>query len=874
MRWLRGIAHRIKMLSAKSREERELDEEIQFHLEQDIARNVAAGMHVVEARRQALLRFGGVENTKEQVRDETGVRWVADVIQDVRFALRSLRKTPVFAAVALASLGIGVGANTAIFSVVNGVLLQPLQYPSAERIHLIRIDNRRYTAPLSAADFLRWTEASDAPVSLAGWGTHGFTMMTENGAEVVNGAWVTSGIFDVFGVSPIIGRSFTTVDDLAVVLSHRFWRSHLGGTSDIVGQTLELDGQRYTIVGVMSQDFRLPGRAPGGIWALRRISEPTRRGPFFIRAAARLDRGKGTERLEQHMRMVEGLVKERYSGSTAEWEYVALPLKDILVAGARPTLFLLLAAVGCVLLIAVANVTNLLLARATVREHEIALRSALGASRNRLVRQTLTESAVLGVLGALFGIALAWACVEALGAAASSFVPRMDEVSIDGWVLTFGLLAGVAAALVAGAVPALSVPRYRLSEVLSEGGRGRTAGVRRGTVRRALVVGEFALASSVLIVSGLVVKSLVRLQSADLGIDGVGVVTFVPSLPSDPYSSPDVWDSFFATLEERLRALPGVREVGYSSSLPPDRLNVTNNYVVEGEEPTPDGNQPLAEWIPVSERYFATLDIPLLRGRSFAHTDRDGEPEVVVVNEAFARRHFPDRDPLGGRLKGGNLDPSKPWMTIVGVVGDVAYAGGAAEGMSPTVYTAYRQSPRSRTPYVLVRATGDLDAVMPQIRAELTALEPRAPILGVATMEQLIWASTSTERARSSLLSVMALLALIPAATGVFGVLSYHVSLRRRETALRRALGGPSTRLVGAVIGEGLRLVVIGVAVGFAGALAVARGLTTMLYEVGPADMTVYVGASAVLFAVAVLACLVPSISVLRLDPVAALREE
>jgi predicted permease len=872
MHWIRRLIWRIEGLFGNERVESELDEELRYHVQREIRAKIQEGMNPKEARRQALVEFGGVERTKEQVRDARGGRLLNDLVRDVRFALRSLRRTPIFTAVALVSLAIGVGANTAIFSVVNGVLLRSLDYPDADRLHFVTIARPDYSAPFSDADLLRGIEANDDLVSLAGWKRQQFTRMTDQGAEIISGAWVTSGAFEVFGVSPILGRSFTPDDDLTVVLSDRFWQAEFGGVREVVGETLDLDGMEYTIVGVMPPGFRMLGVREGGIWVPRRISEPPRRGPFHIWAVARLGSSGSQERFEQHMRRIEDRVREQYSEGTSEWMYRARPLKEVIVGRTRPTLLLLFAAVGCVLLIAVGNVTNLLLARGTAQQRGIALRSALGADRGRLVRQALTESAVLGLLGALLGIAIAWGCVEVFSAGASSFVPRMDEVTVDGRVLAFGLLVGLGAALAAGTLPALSVPCGKLSSVLSEGGWSKTTGARRGTVRRVLVVGQFSLASGVLIVSLLVVKGLVHLESADLGFDGNGVVMFRPSLPRDPYEDPESWDAFFAALEQRLQAIPGVTNVGYSSSLPPDRLAMTNNYVVQGEEPTTSERQPVAEWIAVSERYFETLGIQTLHGRTFKTSDRAGEQEVAVVNEAFVRRHFADRDPIGERLK--SAGPSDPWMTIVGIVGDVAYAGGAAAGMSPTVYTPYRQSWRGSSPFVVVRSVGDQGSVLRQIRAQLTELEPRAPLLDDATMEELIGASTATERARSVLLSIMALLALIPAATGVFGVLSYHVRLRGPEMALRRALGAPNGQLVRTVMKEGTRLASMGVVIGIVLALAVSRGLTAFLYGVSPTDVTIYVGAGLALATVAVSACLVPSTHVLRLDPVTVLREE
>jgi predicted permease len=872
-RLIRGLVHRGRALLGRNRAAVELDEEIRYHIQLDIAKNIQAGMTPAEARRQAMLRFGNIENTKEEVRDESGVRWIEDLLSDASFALRSLRKTPVFAAAALISLGVGIGANTAIFSVVNGVLLQPLPYPNANRLYSAAVAYPDFSAPLSEADFRLISEMEENSASLAAYNNQGFTLTTPDGPEIVTGAWVTPTIFDVLDVSPIVGRRFTLDDEQAVIVSYEFWQSRLSGSTDALTQTLELDGGVYSIIGVLPPGFLLPTETRGEIYPLSHIDEPPRRGPFFLRAFLRLSDGVTPEIFQQQLSGVAERTKSMYPGGSVDWHYGIRPLKEAVIGNVSRMLLLLFAAVGCVLLIAIANVANLQLARGAARQGEVALRFALGAKRGRLVRQMLTESAALGTLGAFLGIALAWAGVEVLATAAASFVPRMDSVGVDRWVLGFALSAGLISGAIVGIAPALSVPWHSLNRELTVSGRGGSIGATRGTLRKTLVVAEFALALTVLLASGLLVKSLLRLQSADLGFDDEGIVAFRLSLPSDPYESREEFDEFLSTLEQRLVALPGVSHVGYATSLPPDRLSMTNNYTVEGDEPEPGGAQPVCPWLTSDEGYFRTMGIPLLQGRTFDGTDRNGERGAVVVSAEFARFHFPGESAVGKRLQGGAWSPEMPWLTIVGVVGDVPYAG-LREGVHRTVYMSYRQANRWRVPWVVVRVSAEFETLMPQIRNKVHSLDARAPIHGIATMHQLVRASTTTGRSLSILFSVLAAVALVLAATGIYGVISYHVTSQRREFAIRQALGAPGAGVVRGVLKEGLVLAVAGVAFGLGGAYWLARGMSSLLFEITPADMTTYVGTALALTATAIVACVVPSLRASRVDPVSALRED
>ena len=873
MRWIRAIKHRVSSLFGHNRAALELDEEIRYHIELDVKKNIEAGMTAAEARRQARLKFGSIENAKEEVRDESGVRWLEDLMSDVRFAIRGLRKTPVFTAAALISLGIGIGANTAIFSVVNGVLLQPLPYPEADELFVTYIAWQDFDGPLSEADFLRLSEMQENSASFAAYDTDGFTIAMEDGPEIVRGAWVTPTMFDVLGVSPVVGRRFATTDEYAVIVSYQYWQTRLSGTPDVLDRSLELDGDLYSIVGVLPSGFHLPTETEGEIYTLLRVDEPPRRGPFYLRGLVRLAEGLNPQLFQEHLGSVSVQTKGLYPTGTDDWRYEILPLKEVVVGNAGRMLFLLFAAVGCVLLIAVANVTNLLLARGAARQSEVALRSALGANRSRIVRQMLTESAVLGLLGATLGVGLALIGGEVLGGAAASFLPRMDTVALDHRVLVFALVAGLLSGFVVGLVPVLSVPWQRLNQELGATGRGGGTGSKRGALRKALVITEFALALTVLLASGLLIQSLRHMQSADLGFEHEGIVAFRLSLPSDPYESPEEFDAFFATLEQRLVGLPGVSRVGYTTAVPPDRLGMTNNYTIEGEEPAPGGAQPVSPWLTANESYFRTLGIPLRQGRTFNETDRDGQPGAVVVNEAFARFHFPGETAVGKRLKGGSWDATRPWLTIVGVVGDVPYLG-IRRGDHRTVYIAYRQSGRWRVPWVVVRHERDADTAIPQIRREIVALDARVPIQDISTMQQLVRASTSTGRSLSALFSVLAFVAFVLAATGIYGVVSYHVSMQRREFAIRQALGSPRLGVVGRVLKEGLVLAVFGVVLGSGGAYLLARGLSSLLYGVSPTDLATYAGTALILTATAILACLVPSVRASRVDPVTALREE
>ncbi|UCD24459.1 MAG: ABC transporter permease [Gemmatimonadota bacterium] len=872
MALLRGLIHRLSKLFSSSRVRRELDEEIRFHLEHEIQKNMLSGMDEAEAVRQAKIDFGGVENIREQVSEESGVRWLEDFVQDVRYGLRGLRKAPVFTAAALISLGVGIGANTAAFSVVNGVLLNPLPYPEQERLHSLRVEWPTFSGPLADADFLGLEQQIEDFSAIVGYGTYGLTLMTPEGPRVIQGAWVTDGMNDVFGIHPAVGRGFKADDELVALVSHEFWQSYLAGTEQVLGTTLELDEQRYTVIGVMPPGFGLPGQNDGNVWVLRPITEPTRRGPFYIRAIARLAHGPETEVATAQLRSLEASLNSRYPSST-EWTYSLTPLKEVVVGEVATTLLMLFAVVGCVLLIAVANVINLLLARGTSRLHEVAMRSALGASRGRLVRQLLTESAVLGVLGAGVGLGLAWLVTDLLVTRGSELVPRIEEVGIDTTVTLFALSIGIIAGVLAGTIPAINLRPARLGQTLKEGGRAGTAARSRGRTRNVLVVAEFALALAVLVSSALLVRSLLRMQTADLGVHTDGVVSFRLQMPSDPYSESEAARTFFAELKQRLTGLPGVASVAFSSSLPPDRITMTNNYTVMGNEPVAGQGQPTAEWILVSEGYFETMGIPLLRGRNFTGNDSDDQPRVYVVNQAFVRQHYPDRDPLTGRIQPGNWNPEGGWSDIVGVVGDVVYSG-MADGAQPTVYAAHSQNLGWNNPFAVVRTSRTNVLSVARVQDVLQAVDPRMPLRQYASLEQLVANATAADRFRSFLFAILAAIALIMAATGIYGVMSYHVGTRQRETAIRRALGARSTRLVGDILREGLLLATAGSLLGVIGAVALAHTFSSLLFDISPTDVATYVAAVVLLVGVAQVACLVPSVRATRVDPVAALRDE
>jgi putative ABC transport system permease protein len=713
----------------------------------------------------------------------------------------------------------------------------------------------------------------DDPALFGAYDDAGFTMSASEGPEMVFGAQVTQSFFDVLDVPPVIGRHFTVDDDFAAIISHEFWQSRLSGTSNVLERSLELDGNLFSIVGVLPSNFQLPWSGEGEVYTLLRINEPPRRGPFYLRTLVRVDGEVDTESFRGQLSAVGERTKSLYPQGTDEWRYTIRPLKEAVVGDAGRTLMLLFAVVGCVLLIAIANVANLELARGTAREGEVALRSALGANRNRLVRQMLTESAVLGMIGAALGLLLAWIGAEALGAAASAFIPRMESVSLDNRVLVFALTVGLLSGLFVGVVPAISMSWKRLNTQLGAARRGSGAGTRRSHLRRALVITEFALALMVLLASGLLLRSLIRMQSAELGFDQHGVVAFRIALPADPYSGAEEFDAFFAHLEHRLTSGAGISSVGYGTGVPPDRYFMANNYTVQGQEPAPGGVQPVCPWVASDENYFETLGIALKRGRTFDETDRAVGVGSVVVNEAFERSHFPGESAVGKRLKGGAWNPDAPWLTIVGVVGDVSYRG-IREESHRTVYIPYAQAGRRRTPWVMIRHELMAETVIQQIRREIVTLDSRVPMHDVWTLDQLVRESTATGRSLSTLFSVLALVALVLAATGIYGVIAYHVNIQRRDIAIRQALGSPRAGVVGRVLREGLALAAIGVVLGSGGAYMLARGMSSLLYGTSPTDITSYVGTALLLTATAFLACLIPSVRASRADPVAVLRED
>jgi putative ABC transport system permease protein len=889
MSWIRGVGQWLRVVGRFSRVESELDRELRDHLAREVEAQLQAGVTPDEARRRALLRVGHLDGVKEAVRDERGGRFVTDAITDLRVAWRGLRRNPGFTLAVVLSLALGGAGTTTIFSLVQAVLLRPLPYPDADRLHLVKVAWNDFSANLSSADLLRLRDQRGgvADVGAFWFPNNGFTMLTGAGAgtgigpEVVQGANVSTDLPRVLGVAPAMGRLFSDGPDAReVLIGTDLWRQRFGASPDALGRLLTLDGVAYTIIGVMPPGYNVPGQSDGAVWVGVRPNEPTRRGPFLWTVLARLQTGITPDIAGTRLTAaVTPVLHERYR-TKPDWRYRLLPMKEVLVGDVRQTLLLLFGAVGLVLVIAIVNVANLLLARGTARSRELAVRASLGAGRGRLARQLLTESALLGLLGGATGLAISFLLLDVVRTMAATLVPRLEEVRLDPVVIGFALLIGIAAGLLAGVLPVVRIGR-QLGDVLRDGGRGAGEGVRAAGARRLLVAIEIALALTVLAGAALLVKTLVRVQSVDPGFRAEGVLSFRLSLPADPYRDTARLDAWLTALETRLRGLPVVSSVAYVTSLPPDLVQWSNNYTLEGTQPDGKGGPgAVAPWLLATPDYFATMSIPVRRGRGFAAADRAGAPEVAVVSEAFVRQHFPDGRAVGRRFKSGDADSRNPWITIVGVAGDVPYERGVWGGHHPTIYLAHAQNLGVRAPFVVIKtktegaSSHSPHGLVPAVRQAVLSLDASVPLRDVASMTERMHKSTAVPRFRSVLFSLLAGVALLVAVTGIYGVLSFHVNQRRRETAIRRALGAPGTLIVRDIIAAGLRLTAIGIAIGLAGGLALARGLSGLLYDVRPNDPAVFASAAGVLMAAALAACAVPAIRALRIDPVSILRDE
>ncbi|HEX5760842.1 MAG TPA: ABC transporter permease, partial [Thermoanaerobaculia bacterium] len=792
--------------------------------------------------------------------------------QDIRFALRSLRRSPGHTAAALLALALGIGANAAIFSVVYGVLLEPLPYPSPERLVMLIDSNPtrgfdRFSS--SPPNFVDWRDQSRSFSGMAAL-TRANPSLTGGGVEPerLEGAQVSAGFFETLGVPPALGRGIGAADDRpgapkVAVLSHGLWRRRFGADPAIVGRAVELDGSPHTVVGIAAEGFQFPSRVE--VWQPLALEiTPDMRGAHFVGVAARLKPGVSLERAQAEMSVIAGRLEKQYPDSNTGWGVNVIPTRELVVEDVRPALLVLMATVAVVLLIACANVANLLLARMASREREVAIRTALGAGRGRLIRQFLTESVLLALAGGALGLLLALWGVRALVAMNADNIPRAAEIGLEPPVLLFTLALAVLTGLVFGLVPALHAARPDLQGSLKEGGRGAGTGVRARSARGALVVVEVALTLVLLVSAGLLLRSFAGLSGVSPGFETAGVLTLEVNLPESRY--PDEEEegesskvaAFYDQVLADVRAIPGVRSAGAGYPLPLGGSGFVLAFVVEGRPEPPPGQEPNSHIRFVTPGYLETMSIPLLRGRRLLASDREGALPVMVVNRTMAEKTWPGEEALGKRLTFGDPeDEDVEWRTVVGVVGDVRHEALATEPAAET-YVPIGQAPSSAATLV-VRTDGDPMRLAAPVREAVRRADPDLPVFAVLPLAEVVAQSLAEQRFRTILLALFAGLALVLASVGVYGVISYGVTQRRHEMGLRMALGARREQVQRLVVGQGLRLVLTGAAVGLVGAFLATRLLASFLYGVRATDPLTFAAVPALLAGVALFASWLPA---------------
>lgn len=869
-------------LFRKRRAEEELDDELCAYLELATAENIRRGMDPESAAAQARRDLGGMEQVKENVRDVRAGVALDILIQDVRYAIRSLRKNPGFATIAILTLALGIGANTTIFSVVNGVLLKPLPYPDPDRLVTLWESHPAFGPFLSvaAANFYDWRALNGTFDKMAALSPYPDYILTGVGEpRRLTGADVTADFFPLLGVRMELGRGFQSTERGVVVLSYSAWEKYFGARSEIVGRQVRLNDAGYTVIGVLPRDFYLVSRSSDlqsrtqfDVWTnlgLTSPPEPWMRSNHPLLAFGRLKLGVPLQQAQADLDRIAANLRRLYPIDNQNRSILAVPMDQHAVAGVRTALLTLLAVVAMVLLIVCANIANLLLTRAAARQREMALRAALGASRMRLARQLLTESAVLAFVGSSLGFVLALWSVPALAGHLPVDLPRISEIVVDGRVLAFTVLLTVTTGILFGMVPLLQTEGVKLN------GRGISMGQSR--MRNALVVAQVAIALVLLAGAGLMTKSLRALLDVSPGFQTAHILTARLSLPpryANGYKFGTGQHRRISTFEhelgDRVRNIPGVKSVGFTSHLPLGGTDNDWSFVIEGRPPKPPGVFDFAKYRPVSAGYIGTLGIPMKRGRAFEPRDDEDHALVVIVNEAMARAFWPNEDPVGKRVKFGDEN----WRTIVGIVGDVHHDGlGTAPAQE--MYVPWGQVPNVEVrPIIVVRSFIEPASLASALRKAVTEVDSEVPMDRVATMDQLVDGSVGEWHFRKIAISLFAVLAVFVASIGLYGVMSYLVSQRTREFGIRMAIGAARTSVFSLVLGEGARLAALGIAIGLAAVAVVGHLITSLLYGVTPLDAVTLAGVSIVLCGVALLASYVPARRAANADPMESLRHE
>jgi len=882
MALLSRLASLWRNLTDKESVDQDLTEELRAHVDLLTEKKLAQGLGAEQARRTALLEIGGIEQVKERVREVRAGRPLEDLVQDLRYALRGLRKQRAFTAVAVLTLALGIGANTAIFTVINTVLLRPLPYEQPDRLVVLMETVSERPVSVSYPNFVDWRNQTTALENIAAVRTReSFNLTGVGESERLAGRLTSANFLSTLGVKPIRGRDFLPEEDQpganpVVIISHALWQRRFGADETIIGKQLTLSGQQFTVIGITPPNFQYAADAdvnvPIGLSAERfklRTKDPG------IFAFARLKPATSIASANGDLNTIAVRLEQQYPEANTGRRVRVDSLRENVVGEVRPTLLTLLGAVGFVLLIACANVANLLLTRSAGRHEEMAIRTALGAGRMRILRQLFTESTVLALAGGVVGLLLAIWGTRLIASYIPEGIPRMNELGIDARVLLFTLGASLLTGVFFGLAPALQSSDNNLTETLKEGERNSSRG--RNRAGSLLVISEVALTLVLLVGAGLLVKSFWRLSQVNPGFNPENVLAMQVAISARPEEGAKV-DGFLSELQTRVKALPGAQSIAVSNGLPFEGANFPP-LVIDGQPPPAQGQEPNGILYMVSPDYFKTMQIELVRGRLFSSQDTRTTPQVALIDEVFARQYFPNQEPLGRRFR-LNV-PDAEIHEIVGVVRHVEHT--SLEGQTantPEFYFNFDQIPIATLPRyvrrvnVLVRTSVEPLSLAGAVRNQIAALDKDQAVFNVRTMDDALSRSVAARRFSMILLAVFAMLALVLAAVGIYGVISYSVAQRTREVGIRMALGARRIDVIKLVVRDGLKLVLIGVGVGLAGALALTRLMTTLLFGVTPTDAVTYATVALGLVLVALIACCIPARRATKVDPLVALRFE